>query len=186
MSQDRIYLGFLARQAEELAALSAASPAFACRGLEEDGMPASVFIAILVCRHAVREAEGVRIVEGPCEFALQFPAEYLRRVYHNSGQILSLINPVNCYHPNVRWPHICTGPITPGTSAVELVLRVNEILTFNRFTPREDDCLNAAACQWARCNMDAFPLERRPLKRSTSSPDLPGIDRLTIDEEPQP
>jgi hypothetical protein len=47
-------------------------------------------------------------------------------------------------------------------------------------TPREDDALNRAACQWARSNMHLFPIDSRPLKRR----DLPvGVTPIAGEED---
>ena len=161
---DPIYAGFLARQHEALADLSRRSSVFDFQPIRPAGTgPANVFLITLTCRHAIWRGDTAEVVAGPCEVGIQLPGDYLRRGYPDASRILSLISPAACHHPNIRWPYICSGPIAPGTSVTELVLRVYEILTYNRHTPREDDCLNAAACQWARAHVDEFPLERRPL-----------------------
>ena len=54
--------------------------------------------------------------------------------------------------------------MTPGTSLVDLLYQAYEVLTYQKFTSREDDALNAVACAWARKHMDRFPVDSRPLK----------------------
>jgi hypothetical protein len=162
---DTVYRGFLDDQNRELEALAAASDLLDYQAIQTDPeLPPNIFIIGLECAHAVQDNDQVRITRGTCRFGIQLPTDYLRRSYPTTAPILSLIDPAECAHPNVRWPFICAGTVAPGTSVTELILRVDEILTFNRFTPREDDCLNRAACQWARANLDLFPLERRPLR----------------------
>ncbi len=73
----------------------------------------------------------------------------------------------NVWHPNVSREHplICIGRLTPGTPLVDILYQIFDILTFQKYNPREDDSLNKTACAWARENQDRFPIDRRPLKR---------------------
>ena len=162
---DHVYSSFLERQNESLSTLASQSRVLRYRAIQSHrNLPANLFITSMTCAHVVKKTGEPRVSHAPCSFGIQLPADYLRRSYPDSGQILSLISPAECFHPNVRWPHICIGPVAAGTSVVELVLRVDEILTFNRVNPREDDCMNPSACPWTRAHMDDFPLERRPLR----------------------
>ena len=80
---------------------------------------------------------------------------------------MTWFGPPNVWHPNIAHaaPFICVGRLGPGTPLVDLLYQCYEVLTYFRFNPREDDCLNPAACAWARQNADRFPLDDRPLKR---------------------
>jgi ubiquitin-protein ligase len=71
------------------------------------------------------------------------------------------------WHPNVSadLPLICIGHLTPGTSLVDILYQVYDILTYQKYNPREDDCLNRGACSWAREREHQFPIDGRPLKR---------------------
>ena len=50
-------------------------------------------------------------------------------------------------------------------SLVDILYQMFEIITYTKYTPREDDSLNKACCSWARDNQYRFPIDRRPLKR---------------------
>lgn len=71
------------------------------------------------------------------------------------------------WHPNIRAPFVCIGPVVPGTGLVDLVHRLFDVITFKNVTMREDNALNKEACLWARRHIDLFPVDRRPLKRRT-------------------
>jgi hypothetical protein len=156
---DPIFRAFLERQAEEGRALAQASDI-----LDLDCLPTGQhFLAHYACRglvkgndNVVREAEGFRV----CVF---IGADYLRTV--NPFETLTLLGPLNTYHPNVGAPFICVGRIAPGMPLADLLYQVYEILSYQKLTPREDDALNREACRWARDNQARFPIDRRPLKR---------------------
>jgi ubiquitin-protein ligase len=80
--------------------------------------------------------------------------------------MLRLFTP-HVWHPNVsrELPLICIGRLTSGTSLVEILHQLFDILTYQKYNPREDDSLNKAACAWARNNRQRFPIDARPLKR---------------------
>ena len=83
------------------------------------------------------------------------------------SQLLTWFGPPNVFHPNIsdRGPFICVGRLSPGTSLVDIIYQVFEIVTYSKVTMREDDSLNKAACAWARQNKFRFPIDKRPLKR---------------------
>jgi hypothetical protein len=62
-------------------------------------------------------------------------------------------------------PLICVGHLAPGTNLTDLLFQIFEIVTFNKYMPREDNSLNRSACAWARQNQHRFPVDRRPMKR---------------------
>ena len=78
--------------------------------------------------------------------------------------MLTLQAPRNCWHPNVRAPFICVGPIAPSTTLVELATRAFELITFQSIGPGERDALRAEACPFVRRNFERFPIDPRPLK----------------------
>ena len=55
----------------------------------------------------------------------------------------------------------------PGTSLVEIIYQIFEILTYVKVNTK--DPLNKDACSWAREHQSEFPIDRRPLKRRTLS-----------------
>jgi hypothetical protein len=71
------------------------------------------------------------------------------------------------WHPNVsrELPLICIGRLTPGAALADILYQLFDVLTWQKYNPREDDSLNKAACAWARANQHRFPVDRRPLKR---------------------
>jgi hypothetical protein len=157
---DLIFESWLARQRAEGMALARES-ALMTLVPEADASPRR-YLAEFRCKTLVR-SEGI---VSECEkfaVAIQFPRDYLRVPTH-PGRLLGLLGPSDVFHPNVRFPFICTGHLAPGTSLVELLFRVHEILTFQRLTPLENDALDPDACAWARREMHRFPLDRRPLK----------------------
>ena len=181
---DGIYGAFLKQQAAELAALCASSSRLRCSAIQgSDAFPPNVFVVEITCAHLITVKGEVQRSSDPCVIAVQLPVDYLRRAYANAGQILSLVAPKNIFHPNARWPSLCSGPIAPGTTINELIMRCYEILTFNRFTPNESDCLNARACQWARAHLAAFPLENTPLRDLTASTPVDASGGVDVEVE---
>lgn len=159
---DRILEAFLARQQEEGLALAGESDLLR---LAPIGQPASRYLAEFTCKGLVEEGPG-EIVEADCfGVGIWFPSNYLRAA--DPFQVLTWLGPRNIWHPNISAtsPVICVGRLAPGTSLVDILYQVFEIVTWTKVTMREDDALNRAACQWARQHRDRFPVDRRPLKR---------------------
>jgi hypothetical protein len=46
-------------------------------------------------------------------------------------------------------------------SLLSLLHQLYQLITWQRFTPREDDALNKVACSWARKHLDRFPIDPR-------------------------
>jgi hypothetical protein len=94
-----------------------------------------------------------------------FPSDYLRTA--DPFRVVTWLGPRHVWHPNIAAdaPAICVGRLVPGTSLVDLIYQVFEIITWNKVTMREDDALNRAACQWARSHRERLRIDRRPLKR---------------------
>jgi hypothetical protein len=162
---DRIYIGFLERQFKEGSALARASDLVSLVPL--GGPPATHYVVQLRCKGLVRNGNGQVLEADYFEAGVCFPPDYLRRV--DPFQILTWFGPPNVFHPNIsdRAPFICVGKLAPGTSLVDIIYQLYEIVTFTKVTMREDDCLNKAACAWARHNKFRFPIDKRPLKRRT-------------------
>jgi hypothetical protein len=115
--------------------------------------------------------EGGRIVEAErFEVGVYFPADYHDRV--NPAEVLTLLGPVNVFHPNVRFPFICPGNIWRGMPIYDLALQVHEILTWNKYNMNEFDALSPAVCKWARQHVDRFPIDDRPLLNRRAKPKL--------------
>jgi hypothetical protein len=158
---DLIFESWLERQHADAMALAVASDRLEVR--PEPGSAPRNYIAHFDCRSMVLAKGEVQPWRG-CVVLFRFPLDYLR-VVRDPALIVSLLSPVNLYHPNVAFPFLCIGRIAPGTSLAELLFQVYEVLSFQKFTPREDDALNRDACAWARRNMECFPVDARPLRR---------------------
>ena len=124
-----------------------------------DGDPPFKYILRLQCRGLAQTDEGVHVVDRHL-VGIRFPEDYLR-VSCEPGRLLTWLEPSNEFHPNIRPPFCCIGHIAPGMGLVSLMQQLYSMVTWQRFTPREDDALNSAACVWARHNIDNLPVDRR-------------------------
>ena len=124
-----------------------------------DGDPPYKYIVQLKCRGLAETDRGVEVIDRHL-IGVRFPNDYLR-VSCEPGRLLTWLEPANEFHPNIRPPFCCIGHIAPGMSLVSLMQQLSSMVTWQRFTPREDDALNGAACVWARQNIDALPVDRR-------------------------
>ena len=122
-------------------------------------------MATFRCKRLVRLADGSIGEADYCQTGIWFPPDYLRRA--DPFEILRWFGPPNIWHPNISdtMPLICVGRLTPGMPLVDILYQIFEIITYNKYTPREDDSLNKACCSWARQNQHRFPVDSRPLKR---------------------
>ena len=158
---DPIYQRFMERQLAEGMALAEASDILR---LHVPPMAPPHFVAEYLCKGLVRHADGeVREANG-FQVGIWFPQDYLRRA--DPFEMLRVFTPC-IWHPNVSsdLPMICIGRLTAGTSLVDILYQIYDILTYQKYNPREDDCLNKAACAWAREHERQFPIDRRALKR---------------------
>jgi hypothetical protein len=158
---DKIMTGFL--QAQLAAGLALARSSDIVRLRTEPGPLPQRYIAEFRCKTLLAGPTGSVAPGTGCEVLIWFQDDYLRRA--EVPEVVSLIRPVNLYHPNVRFPFICVGRLKPGTPLVDLLYQIFEIVTYQKITMNERNALNFAACQWARANLSRLPLERRPLKR---------------------
>jgi hypothetical protein len=77
---------------------------------------------------------------------------------------LGLLDPVNCFHPNVRpGPRaaMCLGNIPPGVTPRELAILGYYALTLQQATLDESDpqgVLNLHACEYFRAHQELMPL----------------------------
>jgi hypothetical protein len=161
---DKILSAFLDRQLEEGRALAAESDLFDL--IPVDGAARQRYLVGLRCTGLVQGDSGEIVPADRFVIGVWFPDHYLREA--DPYRVLTWLEPVRTWHPNIRAPFVCAGRIVPGTPLVDLVYRCFEIATFNRVTMREDDALNKDACAWARRNLHRFPVDSRPLKRRTA------------------
>jgi hypothetical protein len=169
MDNDNIFKSWLEHQHADATTLAASSDRLML--LPEPASPPRNYIVRFDCRTMARENGEVKPWNGTCDVLFRFPHDYLR-VAPDAGMIVSLLAPLNLYHPNIAGRFICIGRIAPGTSLCELIFQVYEVLTYAKATPNEKDALNHAACAWARHNMQRFPLDTRPLRRRVAAFDV--------------
>ena len=158
---DPIYQRFLDRQLAEGMSLAQSSDLLL---LHVSPTVPPHFIAEFHCKGLIRDGAGEIKEANEFHIGIWFPPDYLRR--SDPFEMLRLYTS-GVWHPNVsdELPLICIGRLTPGTSLVDILYQLYDILTFQKYNPRENDSLNKAACAWARENHDRFPIDRRPLKR---------------------
>ncbi len=162
--EDRVLSAFLQRQYDEATELANSSDILDLYPL--DGPPTQHYRAEFHCKGLVREADGKIVEAGHFAVGIWLHDDYLRTAF--PARVLTWLGPGNVFHPNLLGEGagaICAGRIPPGTRLRDLLYQVYEIISYQRVTIREDDALNHDACQWARHNLDRFPLDRRPLRR---------------------
>ena len=164
-SNDPIYERFMRRQYEEALELVSSSDLLR---LHVPPLSPPHFVAEFLCNGLVREGDGEIRQASEFHVGIWFPPDYLRRA--EPFEMLRLFTP-NVWHPNVSREHplICIGRLTPGTSLVDIMYQLFDVLSYQKYNPRENDSLNKTACAWARENQDRFPIDRRPLKRRALS-----------------
>ncbi len=158
---DPVYRRFMERQLEEGRALEHSSDLVR---LHVPSLAPPHVVAEFRCKGLVREGEGEIREAGEFHVGIWFPPDYLRRA--DPFEMLRLFTP-HVWHPNVsrELPLICIGRLAPGTPLVDILYQLFDILTYQKYNPRENDALNKPACAWARAHQDRFPVDRRPLKR---------------------
>jgi ubiquitin-protein ligase len=153
---------FLRRQFEAAQALVRDTDLVSLLPLETSGGPPDRYLAEFRCQGLVRQPSGAIEEANLFEFGIWFPAHYLRRP---DPQVVTLLRPWNVFHPNIFGPICCIGKMAPGTTIVDLVYQIFEILVYRNWAAH--DGLNQDACQWARNNQHRFPIDPRPLKRKS-------------------
>ena len=123
------------------------------------GSPPYKYIAKFCCDGLARTEEGVTVIDQHV-VGILFPDQYLRTSL-DPGQVLTWLEPATVFHPNISPPFCCVGHIAPGMSLLSLLHQLYQMITWQRFTPREDDALNGAACSWAREHLGRFPIDPR-------------------------
>jgi hypothetical protein len=158
---DPIYQRFMERQLAEGLALADASDILR---LHIPPMAPPHVVAEYLCKGLVKDAYGEVREANSFQVGIWFPQDYLRRA--DPFEMLRVFTP-HIWHPNISsdLPLICVGRITPGTPLVDILYQVYEIISYQKYNPREDDSLNRFACAWARENQHRLPTDRRPLKR---------------------
>jgi len=133
------------------------------------GDPPNKYIAKFDCTGLAETEAGVTVINQHL-VGIYFPEEYQRTVC-DPGQVLTWLEPRNEFHPNINAPLCCVGPIPPGMSLLNLLHQLFAMITWQKFTPRENNALNKAACSWARANLDRLPVDpRRSMVRGDPVP----------------
>lgn len=161
---DPIFDHFLRTQHEEGHRLAEASDLLELMPLDDQR-----FIATFSCRGLVRDANGEVREHDRFAVGIRFAEQHLRHV--EIGEALTWLAPREIFHPNVKPPFICVGPIAAGTGLVELIYRCFEVITLQNLSMDERNALDREACSWARRHRDRFPVDDRPLKRRVAPVD---------------
>jgi hypothetical protein len=156
---DPVFRAFLGAQVE--AGLDLARQSDVLELVPLGHQPIQRFLARFSCRGLVG-GNGMPVGDaGDFGVGITFPDHYLRRAL--VPEVVTLIHPVNLFHPNARFPFICVGHLAPGLPLVALLYQIFEIITYHKYNLL--DGLNPEACAYARANRGRFPLDRRPLRR---------------------
>lgn len=156
---DKIIATFLADQTAKLQLLAKQSDIF-----NLESVRGSLFFLRFNCNGLVVDRKGNVHNHDDFLAALMVSPDFLRRPIEDPRHFITMLDN-NIFHPNISGHAICVGKINAGTPLTYLVYQIYEILSYQKYTPREDDALNLAACNWARNNAEKFPIDARPLKR---------------------
>ena len=159
---DRIFQSFLERQYAEGIALSNESDIL---DLHVAAAAPPHFVADFHCKGLIKSAAGKIGEADEFRIAIWYPPDSLRR-RASTFEMFRMLTP-GVFHPNVspELPLICLGNLAAGNSLVDIIHRLYEVITYQRWNPVETDSLNRAACSWARRHQEMFPLERSTLRR---------------------
>ena len=158
---DPIFEAFLRRQHSQGMELASQSDLVQLLPVMEGSEPPRRYVARFFCTTLVRQGDGVVTEASESAVGIYFPSDYLRRI--GPLQVLTMLDPAGIFHPNIRWPAVCTGRIVPGMELVDLLYQMFEILTYHNWASH--DAMDPVAASWARNNQDRLPVDRRPLKR---------------------
>jgi hypothetical protein len=156
---DPILKLFLETQARAASQLSAESDL-----VDVTALDLQHYVATFRCLGLVRDASGAVREHDRFKIGIYLPESYQH--LPPFPEILTWLEPREVWHPNIRPPFLCIGPIARGTPLVELLHRSYEVITFENVTMGEDNALNVPACAWARRNRERFPVDSRPIKRA--------------------
>ena len=135
------------------------------------GTPPYKYIARFACRGLAKTGDNIAVIDHHL-VGIVFPEQY-QRTSCDAGQVLTWLEPKTEFHPNIKPPLCCIGPISPGMSLLSILHQLHQMITWQRFTPREDDALNQEACSWARNNLERLPVDhRRSMLIENSDQDL--------------
>lgn len=158
---DSIFTAWLETQFQESMAFAARSSVLSLAPVPAPvaGSPPCKYIAKFDCDGLSKTNEGIAVCDRHL-VGIFFPEHYLRTSC-GPGEVLTWLEPQTEFQPNVNPPFCCVGHIAPGMTLLSLLHQLFTMITWQRFTPREDDALNKAACSWARKHLDRFPIDPR-------------------------
>lgn len=154
---DSIRASWLHRQYHEAMAFAQQSDVLSLAPVA--GTPPCKYVARFQCQGLYKTDAGIDVIAEHL-VGILFPEHYLRSSC-DPGQVLTWLEPDTEFHPNIRPPYCCVGHIPPGMSLLSLLHQLYQMITWQRFTVREDDALNRHACSWARKHLDRFPIDTR-------------------------
>ena len=153
---DLVMRDWLAHEHAEVMQFSARSDVVKVAPIEGD--PPFKYLVQLRCKGLAHANDRIRVVDHHV-FGVRFPEDYLRVGCH-PARLVTWLEPITEFAPNIRAPLCCIGPVAPGMGLLNVIYQVHSMVTWQRFTAREDDALNQTACLWARQNMDRLPIDR--------------------------
>ena len=154
---DAIRASWLKTQYEESMAFAQRSSVLSLAPVA--GTPPFKYIAKFDCDGLTKTTEGIAVSDRHL-VGIFFPERY-QRTSCDPGEVLTWLEPLTEFHPNISPPFCCVGDIAPGMSLLSLLYQLYQMITWQRFTPREDRALNRVACSWARENLNRFPIDPR-------------------------
>ena len=157
---DSVRQAFLQAQHEAVLALAESSEILDLTPLA--GSPPDRYIADFRCRSIAREGESVVLVERVL-VGIHMPENYLH--VFEPERVITVLTPLNLWHPNIRGSLLCPGTMPRGTPLVHLLFQIFEVVVGHRVTLDERYALNPVVCAWARQNRHMYPIDWRPLRR---------------------
>jgi len=154
---DSIRASFLKTQYEEAMAFAQRSSVLSLAPVA--GAPPFKYIAKFDCDGLIESSGGITVCDRHL-VGIVFPEHY-QRVSCGPGEVLTWLEPHNEFQPNIRPPFCCIGHIAPGMTLLSILHQLYTMITWQRFTPIENNALNKVACRWARENLERLPIDPR-------------------------
>lgn len=167
---DYILNAFLENQHSEAMALAENSDVLSLYLASHSSL--QYYLAEFNCPCLVKQDNGDITTVAKAVVGIWLPSNHLREF--DTAKVVSWLEPISVFHPNIKPPFMCLGHLPPGASMKEILHQIYAVITYQKVTMTELDALNHEACEWARKHQERFPLYSRPLTRQT----------LTFDAEP--
>jgi hypothetical protein len=151
---DSICTAFLHHTLHDARVLADQSEVMTVMSLPDQPVPAKILCYFHHLTYLVQRANGlVDIVpSGEVVVGFFFPPDYLRSTDPTLFlKLITLLEPANFFHPNVRAPYLCPGArLYPAMPLPELLWHTFDILTYRNINLDERDALNPPACRYLR------------------------------------